>query len=141
MRIRMMKRLLSLLVVVIILSGCTLELTNWLAVLPLQPLAAVQGDAAQGENLFKHGTNGSPPCVSCHALQPGGFSLGPVMAGIAARAGERVPGLSAEAYLHQSIIDPEAYVVPGFRPIMYPKYAEHFSERDIADLIAFLMTL
>lgn len=136
----MMKRLFTFLLMVIALSGCTLELTNWLAVLPIQPQGVVQGDVARGEDIFRHGTNGSPPCISCHALQPGGFSLGPAMAGISARAGQRVPGLSAEAYLHQSIIEPEAFVVPGFRPIMYPKYADHFSEQDIADLIAFLMT-
>lgn len=135
-----MKRLFTLLPMLIALSGCTLELARWLAVLPLQPQLVVRGDAARGEDIFKHGINGSPPCTSCHALQPGGFSLGPVLAGIAARAGQRVPGLSAEAYLHQSIIEPEAFVAPGFRPIMYPQYADHFSEQDIADLIAFLMT-
>lgn len=135
-----MNRLFTLLLMIAALSGCTLELTNWLALLPLQPQEMVQGDAARGEDIFRHGTNGSPPCISCHALQSGGFSLGPAMAGISARAGQRVPGLSAEAYLHQSIIEPEAFVVPGFRPIMYPQYAEHFSEQDTADLIAFLLT-
>lgn len=96
--------------------------------------------AERGENIFRQGINGAPPCLSCHALTPGGFVIGPVIAGISERAAERVEGLSAEAYLHESIVDPQAYVVPGFRPIMFPGYSDLLSESDIDDLIAFLMT-
>ena len=63
------------------------------------------------------------------------------MIGISQRAGERVPGLSAEDYLRQSIIQPSAFLVSGYRDIMYPNFKEKLSEQDIADLIAYLETL
>jgi hypothetical protein len=63
------------------------------------------------------------------------------MISISQRAGQRVPGLSAEAYLRQSILDPSAYVVSGFRNIMYPHFKEKLSQQDLADLIAYLKTL
>lgn len=97
-------------------------------------------DAERGEAIFRRGTNGAPPCLSCHALTPGGFAIAPIMAGISERAGRRVEGLDAEEYLHQSIVDPEAYIVPGFRAFMFPGYSDLLSENDIDDLIAFLMT-
>lgn len=50
-------------------------------------------------------------------------------------------GLTAEEYLHQSILEPERYLVSGYRDIMYPDYSAHLSEQDIQDLIAFLLTL
>ncbi|MEZ4672058.1 MAG: cytochrome c [Anaerolineae bacterium] len=99
------------------------------------------GDAVRGEDIFRHGVADAPPCTSCHGLAGSTFSLGPKMVGISQRAGERVPGLSAEAYIRQSIREPSAYVVSGYRNIMYPQYAEKLSEQDVADLIAFLMTI
>ena len=49
--------------------------------------------------------------------------------------------MRAEDYIRQSILDPHSFVVPGFRDIMYPDFKKHFSEQDIADIIAYLMTL
>lgn len=105
------------------------------------PPAAVVGDPVHGEDIFRHGINAAPPCLTCHALAPGGYSLGPVMQGFGERAGTRVEGLTADAYAHQSIVEPSAFLVSGFRNIMYPSYANDLTEQEIADLIAFLMTL
>ena len=69
------------------------------------------------------------------------FRLGPNLAGIGERAAATVEGLSAEEYLHQSIVDPRSHVVPGYRDLTYPDYGIHFSEKDIQDLIAYLLTL
>lgn len=101
------------------------------------------GDAERGAQIFTQGHNQSPPCSTCHYVASGqtGFTLGPNLAGIAQRAGTRVEGLSAAQYLHQSIVDPHRYVVSGYREIMYPSYAQHFTERDIQDLIAYMLTL
>ncbi len=105
--------------------------------------ARVGSDPAAGEALYDEttlGTNAS--CRICHSLQPGVTLVGPSFAGIASRAGERVPGLSAEAYLYQSITDPDAYVVEGFPSgLMVPNLAEILTEEQIDDLIAFLLTL
>lgn len=89
------------------------------------------GDATNGETLFT-----SLGCVGCHGAED---ASGPTLQGVATRAGERVEGMSAEEYLHQSLVEPEAYVVEGFEPIM-PSYAEQ-PEDVLNDLVAYLMTL
>src|SRR5688572_10467326 len=54
-------------------------------------------------------------CRTCHTIgQSGGALRFPDLAGIAGRAGERVPGLSALDYLAQSLYEPDAFIVPGF---------------------------
>lgn len=59
-------------------------------------------------------------CTSCHSLA--GVSttgqIGPNLTGLADRAGDRVDGLEAEDYIRQSVLDPEAFVVDGFSPLM-----------------------
>jgi hypothetical protein len=40
--------------------------------------------------------------------------VGPSLFGLAERAPSRVPGLEADEYIRQSIVDPDAFVVPGF---------------------------
>ena len=58
-------------------------------------------------------------CRTCHTIgQSGGALRFPDLAGVAGRAGERVPGLSALDYLAQSLYEPDAFVVPGFNPGM-----------------------
>jgi cytochrome c len=101
------------------------------------------GDVARGAELFAHGLNGAPPCSTCHLTQEGqtGFSLGPNLAYIGERAGARVEGEDIDAYLHQSILEPNAFLVPGYRSIMYPEYGKHYSDQEIEDLIAFLKSL
>ncbi|MCY3717342.1 MAG: cytochrome c oxidase subunit II [Chloroflexi bacterium] len=55
-------------------------------------------------------------CNSCHTLDSLEWSsrTGPSLNGIAERAGERVPGQSAEEYLVQSIWNSQAFTVPGY---------------------------
>jgi mono/diheme cytochrome c family protein len=133
-------RSLFCLLLLIVLSGCTL---NWMQWLPPQLVGEVQlvGNAERGRDLFQNGMGAAPPCSSCHALVSGGFSLGPALQGISTRAGIQVEGLTAEFYLHQSILEPEAYITPGYRSIMYPLYADHLDEQAVQDLIAYLLTL
>jgi len=94
---------------------------------------APAGDAAQGEALFA-----SLGCTGCHSLD-GTAGAGPSLAGIAGRAGSMVTGQSAEEYLRQAIVEPAAFVVEGFGPIM-PPY-DTLSEADVAALVAYLLTL
>ncbi len=120
--------------------GCTVSVIGKVFSLRGLSPAPVAGNIQQGEHLFKKGKNKAPPCLTCHPLQPGGFALGPSLKGIYERASNRVPGQTAESYLHQSIIAPMTFIVPGYRPIMYPDYEKDLSEQDIADLIAYLRT-
>ena len=55
-------------------------------------------------------------CNSCHVLDSLGWTgpTGPPLNGIADRAGERVPGQSAEEYIAMSIWNSGAFTVPGY---------------------------
>jgi len=103
----------------------------------------LSSDPAAGRRLYYEtslGTNAG--CRICHSLEPGVVLVGPSFAGVATRAATRIPGMSAEEYLRQSILDPDAYVVEGFPAgQMINGLGEILTEQQIDDLVAFLMTL
>jgi nitric oxide reductase subunit C len=107
------------------------------------PAAGAAGDAAQGEALFNQTVIGSQPgCITCHSLEPDKVLVGPSLAGVGTRAGTRVSGQSAEEYLRESILDTDAYTVDGFSAgVMPAALADELSEQQVADLVAFLLTL
>jgi hypothetical protein len=82
-------------------------------------------------------------CNSCHSI-PGvavrESGLCPDLAGVADRAATRRPGYTADAYLRESVEDPDAYVVPGYLPLM-PALRDRMTRQQYEDLIAFLKTL
>ena len=92
--------------------------------------AVAVGDASAGEGVFTQN------CAGCHGAQDG---AGPALTGMGERAETRVEGMSAEEYLHESVVDPSAYIVPGFADIMPKQYEEQLSEDEIANLIAFML--
>jgi mono/diheme cytochrome c family protein len=98
------------------------------------------GNAAAGETLFIESINGAPTCVSCHALDDRQL-IGPGVQGYAAVAGTRVAGQSAGEYTYLSIVQPAAHLVSGYGNIMYPLYGQRLTNTQIADLIAYLLTL
>ncbi|MCZ6461964.1 MAG: cytochrome c [Actinobacteria bacterium] len=87
------------------------------------------------------GENG---CQACHSLDGSEQTVGPEIAptwqGISGRAGDRVPGLSAEEYLRESIVDPAAYIVEGYSDTMPKGFKVLLSDEDIDGLVAFLLT-
>ncbi len=100
------------------------------------------GNAKRGREIFFSGSIGdSVGCRVCHSIKPGERKVGPSLAGIATRAATRVPGLSAEEYISQSINDPSAYVVEGFPNAMLPDMAQKLSAQEMDDIVAFLLTL
>ena len=101
---------------------------------------AVSGDATAGQKVYSG--EAAPACSSCHSLEPGTTIVGPSLATIGAEAGSRQSGQSASDYLHQSIVEPDAYVVEGFAAGLMPgTYGGALSEQQIADLVAYLLTL
>ena len=101
-----------------------------------------QGDPAQGELLFSGQGDGEFQCSACHSLQPGKTLVGPSLADIGATAETRIEGYSAEEYLRESIVQPNAYIVTGFQPDIMPEnLGKRMSAQQQADLIAYLMTL
>src|SRR5436305_8986722 len=66
-----------------------------------------------GEEIFK--TKGT--CELCHRIGQKG-TRAPALGGIGARAGKTKPGMSAKAYIIESLLQPSAYIVEGYPPIM-----------------------
>src|SRR5437660_7088272 len=91
-----------------------------------------------GEEIYK--TKGT--CEICHRIGQKG-TRAPDLAGIGARAGKTKPGMSAKAYILESLLQPQAYVVEGYPPIMpavdKPPIALNRSE--VWALVAFLESL
>ncbi len=99
-----------------------------------------EGDPQAGETVYTEVA--SPICSSCHSLRAGETIFGPSLAGVAVVAGQRVRGQSAEAYLRDSIVDPDAHLVEGFGAGLMPStYGTQLSDEQVADLVAYLMTL
>lgn len=94
------------------------------------PVDTGAGDADAGKNLFIS-------CGACHNTDDS-TAVGPGLAGIYARAGERT-SLSADEYIAQSLVEPGEFVVEGF-PAVMPSFS-YFSEEDIQNVIAYLKTL
>ena len=75
-------------------------------------------------------------CAVCHGAETG---IGPSLGDVRDLAAGRVPGMSAEAYLYESIVDPGAFVVEDYQDIMPVKYATELNEQQIADLVTFML--
>src|SRR3989454_9280980 len=66
-----------------------------------------------GEEIYK--TKGT--CEICPRIGQKG-TRAPALAGIGSRAATRKPGMSAKAYIIESLLQPSAYIVEGYPPIM-----------------------
>lgn len=101
----------------------------------------VEPDAARGMEIFIGQTgNLSASCSSCHAISDS-VIVGPGLQGLYQRAGGRVPGLDAAAYVDQSIRMPEAFIVADFTNIMPAFGQDQLDELDLQDLLAYLQEL
>ncbi|MBK8990089.1 MAG: c-type cytochrome [Chloroflexi bacterium] len=88
-------------------------------------------------------------CGSCHQIGALGeaHKVGPDLSGIGLVAGSRVPGLSAEEYLRQAILEPNAHIVadcpngPCIPNIMPRDYATRLSPAQLELVIAYLLTM
>jgi len=80
-------------------------------------------------------------CAQCHVLVPDTILIGPSLAGIATRAGSRVPGYDAQAYIEMSILSPQEYLVEGFPDTMPTDLARELTSEEFDAIVAFLMTL
>jgi len=91
-----------------------------------------------GEEIYK--TKGT--CEICHVIgkKP---TRGPDLAGVGARAAKTKPGMIAKAYLLESLIQPQAFVVEGYPPIMpaVDKPPIGLNRSEVWALIAFLESL
>jgi cytochrome c551/c552 len=81
-------------------------------------------------------------CAACHTLAAAGSNgqVGPPLDDLGAIAASRVPGLSAEEYVHQAIVEPGAFVVPGFAAgLMPPDFGQRMTDEQVDALVEFLL--
>lgn len=90
-------------------------------------------------------------CSACHTIPPLTYEerlIGPNLSNIGIEATSRISGMSAEKYIRQSIIDPDAYLAardasgqPAPAGIMPWEYEQQISPQELDALVAFLLTL
>jgi mono/diheme cytochrome c family protein len=93
--------------------------------------------AAEGANLYT-----SQGCVTCHSTD-GSMRIGPSFAGLYGRKEELTDGTTVtvdDAYIRQSILDPNSQVAKGFVPTMTP-YKGRISDEEIQALTEWIKTL
>jgi cytochrome c oxidase subunit II len=96
--------------------------------------AAAGGSTPDGAKLFA-----SEGCGACHAFKPAGTTaqVGPDLDNLAADATKA--GKPLDAYVHESIVDPNAYVVPGYHAGVMPgTFGQSLSSPQIDALVAYL---
>lgn len=93
---------------------------------------------AAGDQLYQ----GAGGCTACHGLGTRAPNLLTDEAGtglIGVRCANRVQGQDCKTYLHESLVKPTAFVVPGYQPIM-PDMSRTLSPQQIWALVAYLQS-
>ncbi len=79
-------------------------------------------------------------CAGCHTFAPAGSNanIGPNLDELAAAAGQREPGKSAEEYIRESLTSPEAFLTEGFGNAM-PSFEGRLTDEQIQALVDYLL--
>jgi mono/diheme cytochrome c family protein len=81
-------------------------------------------------------------CQDCHWVTPADEpGKAPTLYAVADAADGRVPELDAAAYIRQSIVQPSAYLVPGYPNNMPDNYARRLEPAEIDALVVYLLSL
>jgi len=102
---------------------------------PAERNSSLPPAAAEGAKLFL-----SQGCAACH--QAGASQLGPNLQGIAGSTqilADDSKVVANDAYLHESIRQPQLKIVKGFAPAMPP--FTHLTDTQVDQLVAYLKTL
>jgi cytochrome c2 len=135
----MFKKLLLIPAAILLLAACQ---SSPNAAAPTPANVERAGNPERGRALFNTlQPDASITCSTCHRTDTEDRLVGPGLLHVSDRAQNRVADGEAARYLHDSIINPSAYVVEGYPDVMPKNWATIFSEDELADLIAYLMTL
>ena len=80
-------------------------------------------------------------CGNCHDPNLFGQRVGPPLDHVGQVAETRRPAQTAAEYLRQSILDPGAFVVPGYQDSMPRDLGRDLSPTDLDALVAYLLSL
>jgi cytochrome c oxidase subunit 2 len=88
---------------------------------------AAEGASVQGEALF------TEQCASCHVLEAAGAQgeVGPNL-------DEALQGAD-EAFVRESIVEPDANIAEGFQPGVMPNFGEQLTDEQIDGLVEYLL--
>lgn len=134
---RRSRPLLALLLLPLMLGACQADPPG----IAFTELDFALADAGSGEKLFNQSNSEAPACSACHSVTGESSGIGNSLAGLARVAGERVTGQSAREYLYWSVLRPGQQLVAGYSNIMYAAYEDSLEAADLADLIAYMLTL
>jgi cytochrome c oxidase subunit 2 len=102
------------------------------------PVSHDSAAAARGEALAA-----STGCLACHAID-GSEGTGPGWQGLAGStvtlANEETV-VADDAYLFNSIVDPQSQVVDGYEAVMPTTYSDSLSQTEIQDLVEHIKSL
>ena len=129
--------LVLILLCALIMSGCGADEPG----IAFEDLDFALADAGSGEKLFNQSNDEAPACAACHAISGESSGIGNSLARIAEVAAARVESQSAREYLYWSILRPGKHLVAGYANTMYAAYEDSLEAADIADLIAYLLSL
>jgi cytochrome c2 len=108
----------------------------------VNPAPVRSGDPARGQALFSTlQPDASVTCSTCHHTDTEEALVGPGLLNVSERAENRIANRAAAQYLYDSITNPGAFVVDGYPNIMPTNWGSVFSDDELDDLIAYLMTL
>jgi cytochrome c oxidase subunit 2 len=114
---------------------------EWVKEKQAEALAASQTPEERGQLLAVNNA-----CLGCHSIDGSQIANGgPTWLGLFGEQVELEDGTTVtadEAYLAESILDPKAKLVKGYESVVMPdNYRTIFSDAEIADIIAYIMTL
>lgn len=92
--------------------------------------------ATSGEQIYT-----AAGCAGCHTLAKAGSkaNIGPSLDDLAAAAGDREKGKSAEKYVREAIVEPGAFTVEGFGAGVMPAYEGRLTDKQLQALIDYLL--
>jgi mono/diheme cytochrome c family protein len=92
--------------------------------------------ATTGDQIFQ-----GAGCASCHTLSKADASgtVGPNLNQLAQAAAQREKGKSAQQYVQESIVDPEAFTVEGFQRGAMPTFKGQVTDKQLKTLTDFLL--
>ena len=112
------------------------QFDSWIKDRQVEAQAAAQTPEARGEALVSQNA-----CNACHTVD-GSAGVGPTWKGLYGSQAELAGGTTVtadDAYITESILEPQAKIVSGFETVQMPAF--QFSDAQIADIIAYMKTL
>jgi mono/diheme cytochrome c family protein len=115
----------------------------------LDAISGLTGDPTRGSQLYHNQAKtqllNALPCSGCHTQTANG--TGPMADGTDTRVetirlqDPALAGYTNTQYIVESILQPSAYIVPGFQDLMLKNLGEQMSAQDLADIVAYLESL